>query len=57
MDAFTHITLLPSKVGDMVFLCTSVYAYQKYRCVEEIVLSMIFNPILSVPDYFNKLEW
>jgi hypothetical protein len=48
MDAFTRITPLPS--GDMVFLCTCVDAYQKYTCVEAIVLSMIFNPNLCVPD-------
>ena len=29
MDAFTRITPLPSKVGEMVFLCTCVDAYQK----------------------------
>ena len=50
MDAFTRITPLQSKVGDMVFLCTCVDAYQKYTCVEAIVLSMIFNPNLCVPD-------
>ncbi len=46
MDAFTRITPLPSKVGNMVFLCTCVHYYQKYTCVEAIVLSMIFNPNL-----------
>jgi hypothetical protein len=50
MAAFTSITLLPSKVSEMVFLCTCGDAYQKYTCVEVIVLSMIFNPNLSVPD-------
>ncbi len=50
MDAFTRITPLPSKVGEMVFLCTCVDAYQKYACVEAIVLSMIYNPNLCVPD-------
>jgi hypothetical protein len=50
MDAFTRITPLPSKVGEMVFLDTCVDAYQKYTCVEAIVLSMIYNPNLCVPD-------
>jgi hypothetical protein len=50
MDAFASITQLPSKVGDMVFLCTCVDAYQKYACVEAIVLFMIFNPNLCVQD-------
>jgi hypothetical protein len=50
MDAFTRITPLPSKVGEMVFLCVCVDAYQKYTCVEAIVLSMIYNPTLYVPD-------
>ncbi len=50
MDAFTRSTPLPSKVGDMVFLCTCVNSYHQYTCVEAIVLSMIFNPNLSVPD-------
>jgi hypothetical protein len=50
MDAFTRITPLPSKVGEMVFLDTCVDAYQKYTCVEAIVLSMLYNPNLCVPD-------
>ena len=50
MDAFTRIMPLPSKVGEMVFLDTCVDAYQKYTCVEVIVLSMIYNPNLCVPD-------
>jgi hypothetical protein len=50
MDAFTSITPLSSKVSEMVSLCTCADAYQKYTCVEAIILSMIFNPNLSVPD-------
>ena len=50
MDAFNRLTPLSTKVGEMVFLCTCANAYQKYTCVEAIVLSLLFNPNLNVPD-------
>ncbi len=31
MDGFTSITLLPSKFGEMIFLCTGANAYQQYK--------------------------
>ena len=34
----------------MVWLCTCADVYQSYCCVESVVLSMLFNPALEVPD-------
>ena len=50
MDAFNRLTPLSTKVGKMVVLCTCADTYQKYTCVEAIVLSLLFNPNLNVPD-------
>ena len=50
MESFVRVTPLATKVGDMTFLCVCADAYQAYACVESLVLSMLFNPDLEVPD-------
>ena len=34
----------------MVWLCSCADAYQSYCCVESVILSLLFNPELEVPD-------
>jgi hypothetical protein len=50
MESFNFIKPLPKKIGQMVFLCTYVDAYQSYCCVESVIMSLLFNPELDVPD-------
>ena len=50
MDSFNYIKPLKVKSGQMVWLCTCADAYQSYCCVESVILSLRFNPVLEVPD-------
>ena len=50
MDSFNYIKQLKVKSGQMVFLCTCADAYQSFCCVESVLLSLLFNPALQVPD-------
>ena len=50
MDSFNVIKPLKVKSGQMVWLCTCADAYQSYCCVKSVVLSLLFNPALEVPD-------
>ena len=50
MDSFNYIKPLHKKRGQMVWLCSCADAYQSYCCVESIILSLLFNPELEVPD-------
>ena len=56
MEGFVRVKALEKQVGDMVFLCCCTDAYQCYTCVDAIVLSMIFNPDLEVPDNLRKKQ-
>ena len=38
------------------FLCVCADAYQCYTCVEAIVLTMLFNPNLNVPDNLREKQ-
>ena len=49
-DSFNYIKPLKVKSGQMVWLCMCADAYQSYCCVESVVLSLLFNPALEVPD-------
>ncbi len=51
MDAFTRITQLPSKVGDMVFLCTCVYVYQNFRSIHASRRSSTIHSQLVYPGH------
>ena len=50
MDSFNYIKPLHKKSGQMVWLCSCADAYQSYCCVESVILSLLFNPELEVPD-------
>jgi hypothetical protein len=50
MDSFYYIKPLAKKSDEMVFSCTCKDAYQAYCCVESVILSLLFNPELEVPD-------
>ena len=56
MESFVRVTPLATKVGDMTFLCVCADAYQSYACVESLVLSMLFNPDLEVPDNLREKQ-
>ena len=56
MESFVRVTPLATKVGDMDFLCVCADAYQCYTCVEALVLTMLFNPNLNVPDNLREKQ-
>jgi hypothetical protein len=56
MESFVRVVPLATKVGEMEFLCVCVDAYQCYACVESLVLSMLFNPNLNVPDKLREKQ-
>jgi hypothetical protein len=45
-----RITPLPVKCGDLLFLSTTPECYRSYVSIETVVLSMLFNKDLKVPD-------
>ena len=49
-DFCRRITPLPVKCGDLLFLSTTPECYRSYVSVETVVLSMLFNKDLKVPD-------
>ncbi len=56
MGSFDQVTPLATKLCEMVFLCVCAGTYQLYTCVEAIVLSMLFNPDLKVPDNLQQKQ-
>jgi hypothetical protein len=54
MESFVHVTPMPIKSCEMVFLCNCVDAYKNYACVHSGVvsnrLSMLWNPEMTFPD-------
>ena len=56
MEAFVRVTPMATKVGEMAFLCVCADAYQSYTCVEAIVMSMLFNPDLTVQDHLRQKQ-
>ena len=55
-EAFVQVTPLAVKVGEMAFACVCANAYQSYTCVEAIVLFMLFNQDLHVPDNLREKQ-
>jgi len=51
-----RITPLPVKCGDLLFLSTTPECYRSYVSVETVVLSMLFNKDLKVPDSKSKTQ-
>ena len=56
MESFVRVVPLATKVGEMEFLCVCADAYQCYACVEALVLTMLFNPNLNVPDNLREKQ-
>ena len=56
MESFVRVVPIAIKVSDMEFLCVCADAYQCYTCVEVIVLTMLFNPNLNVPDNLREKQ-
>jgi hypothetical protein len=50
MDSFDRIKPLGVKSGNQVFLCSCGHAYQHYCFAEGVVLSLLNNSELQVPD-------
>jgi hypothetical protein len=56
MESFVRVVPLATKVGEMEFLCVCADAYQCYACVDALVLTMLFNPNLNVPDNLREKQ-
>ncbi len=48
MDSFNYI--MPLRRVVKWFSCVHVQMYQSYCCVQYVILSLLFNPELEVPD-------
>ena len=56
LESFVRVVPLATKVGEMEFLCVCADAYQCYACVDALVLTMLFNPNLYVPDNLREKQ-